>query len=388
MRGASTLVAAVALASCSGLHEVSQEGVGLDDSVASFYLSPQTYNFGSPSYLILVSSDGSTRAIRTSGMDNAQPIWTQAGLYFYDTNFDYFLNDSMHRRANPKANRQDAALVTANGAVVSLFNEGADDEGYHEHVIVAQGEASAGVDVLGYTQTIAACGERVFAVAELSGREFTRLAEARDVTKGDADQFPQMLTQLYPQNDSGQKLIAVEASGEVNPPVGIVAPCQDDIISYLTWRSSSQGDSLIIRQWNTLTGKSTERAVVDADGAPLRIGIDVFGAATISPMLDSRGRVVWFAGNGVMYGTDPTAGRTDVMWNSGLLNDATHQTAVAFQGEKVFLLEQPNDDQSRPLTLYGRDVQTGEGGVILTIQGINQLRSVSLVLRGLAVAPG
>lgn len=82
MRGASTLVAAVALASCSGLHEVSQEGVGLDDSVASFYLSPQTYNFGSPSYLILVSSDGSTRAIRTSGMDNAQPIWTRLACTF------------------------------------------------------------------------------------------------------------------------------------------------------------------------------------------------------------------------------------------------------------------------------------------------------------------
>ncbi len=65
------------LAGCSGSaedawHTVDATTVGLGDTVAVLYVSPQIDDFSEPGYVVLVQADGSYTSVQTAGMDVGQ----------------------------------------------------------------------------------------------------------------------------------------------------------------------------------------------------------------------------------------------------------------------------------------------------------------------------
>lgn len=387
----SAVVVALALlvTACSGppsWRVLSPAEAALGDAVAALYLSPQARDFPGTGHVVLVAPDGSTRAIETSGMDHARLLWTASGLFFSDTERDYLLGEVLRSWPSPKTEYQDAALIAPDGSIVSVFNEGADGDGYTEQIVVGDGRsASRRYDVFGLNQVIAQCDRGLVGIAEVSGAEFTRIAAERGVVKRSEDDRPRMLTWLHPRRSAAREaLIGVEQSRTMNLPWGVV-PCDDHVVTHLVSVGDGAPD-LRIRRWDTRTGKSTEHRLQSPDG-PVALSLDDFTASVSAPELTGDGQLLWYGGDGVVRVSDPATGWTERLWDSGLPSNNRQMTEAFFQGRWLFLLDVPNDDQTRPLALHRRDALTGQGEAIVIIPGVNQQRSLTSVLRGVAVRP-
>ena len=65
-----------------------------DDVVMAVYVSPQSINWGAPGYVLLVNDRAEVSAIRTAGMDVADLVWDERGLFFSDVERDYLLTET------------------------------------------------------------------------------------------------------------------------------------------------------------------------------------------------------------------------------------------------------------------------------------------------------
>lgn len=360
----------------------------LGDAVLAMYLSPQTYAFEGPGEVLIVRPDGSTASVRTSGMDNGQLLWTDSGLSFADTEHDYLLNDQLRSWASAKTNFQDILVETPEG-VLGSYNDGNDGSGYVEQVVLSTDGRSTLSEVAGFNRLFSLCEGGLVGLAEVTGAELTDLAARSGAVKRSSNDFPQMLTWLHPKRaTASQTLIAaVPSPVELDYPRGL-APCPDGVITHLADLVRPGGaNTFEVWRWDTRTGRRARTELKRPDGSALGLTSDQFSTSTIASQLDEEGRLVWFCADGRVLATDPETGVTEELWHSGLPVDQDNDTHVLFEGKWVFLLDVPNDDQRRPMTLYRRNAFTGEGGPVVVISGVNETRSVQRVLRGIAVAP-
>lgn len=381
----------VALAACAQpWRTVDEQSASLDGVVLAIYFSPQSYTWGPPGHVVLVHEDGSSVSLRTSGMDVASLVWSASGLYFSDTERDYLLRASLESWESPKANMQEAAFQTPSGIFISLFNDGWNEDGtYTEQVVVNDGTSSRRYDVQGYNEVVALCGEQIFAVAELTGEENTAKAKAEGVRV--AEGMPQMLTQIYPQPDRKE---GTYRAGYFSEMVGYLTSdeaCTDDgVIHYLladfkAYTSDETLMSYAVRSWNTRTGEASQKDLVDMGGAILPISDEAFALSVARTWISEGGGLVWIGGDGVVRRTDVVSGATIELWSHGRALGSG--VTASFTADELFILE-PDPHEPADLILSAYDVDTGEGGQILTVPGLAAIETIDQVRRDFAVKPG
>lgn len=361
---------------------------GLGDAVLALYLSPQAQDFTGPGEVVLVGPDGSTTSVPTSGMDNGQLLWTKAGLSFADTERDYLLGEELRSWPSAKATFQDILIETPQG-VLGAYNLGNTDAGYVEQVVVSADGRSTLTEVAGDTTLYSLCEQGLVGVAEVTGKGLTELAAGSGAVKRSFTDYPQMMTWLSPKRATARlTLIGAVPSTDVGYVRG-VAPCPHGVVVFLAASAGPDGreGSPEVWRWDTRGGAPSRVELRNADGSPIALTPDQFSTSTQAPALGPDGRLVWYGGDGVVRASDPRTGLTEELWDSGLPVDRNNDSRVLFAGEWLFLLDVPNDDQRRPMTLYRRTALTGEGAPVVTITGVNQTRTLRHVLRGIAVAP-
>lgn len=404
-RLATAIVLAAAVSGCTSAQAwnvIDPTTVRLGDTALALYVNPQigpdgqsmaTGKFLVPGYVVLVQADGSYRSIETSGMDMGQVTWTDAGLFFADDSHDYWLSEGLHAWPSAKSQLQEAA-VQSGASVLSVYNQGIEDDGYHMQVVDARaGHTPSLTNAWGLNDAVADCSGTLYGVSQVIGPEHTRVAEQQGVSATSENQEPFMVVQLYPAVSIEDSIRALLPTSGIGIPRGN-PPCSDGTVTHLGVEYPPEGDSGLsgplaprVFTWDTETGQAQRRDLVTRDGDPLAIDSEQLVYSTMASDLSPDGRLIWIGYDGYVRATDPSSGVTEALWDSHIRSDQTREALVQFRGDWVYVLDLPNDDPAAPITLTRFDLATGDGELLISIPGLNEKRDLQHIVRGLAVSP-
>jgi hypothetical protein len=317
----------------------------LGNATMAFFVGPQNSEMHSdageiykPGYLVLVGADGSFRVVRTERMDMMRPAWSSNGLYFADESSDYHLTASgLTKTANPKSAAQNLMFALSGGGSVGVFNNGyGSDGGYINQVAVTVDGTARSYKVQGNYFTGALCGNKVFGLTNRPGTNIAKRPKSPDLTSPtNRDVSPQMLAQLYPPVDGGEKVVAWRPQFGGGTPAGPVS-CHKGVISFLSWDSDAdRREKPTAVAWDTITGKY--RAIPLDFGGTTQIDSEDFSGI----VQDGRdGQIDWVDAGGRVFTSDSTSGKTTTRFSSTSENPSSRhvQTLFAFSETQLHTL--------------------------------------------------
>lgn len=392
-RATVALVAAGVLTGCSGADSdwkpVAEDEVSLDEAVMAMYLSPQSHTFDgrhNSGYVLLVDPDGTTRMIRTTGMDTALMAWTEAGLFFADDQRDYLLDEEgLVTTASPKPNVQ-ISLDVVDGAFVAIYNDGFTDTGYRTDLVVHRDGQSQSYVLEGFPTVVSRCADGLVGVADASGR-------FAEYPVDEAEDLPAQLVQwLWP---GPQEMLASQAAASDDwHDHAKDAPCVDGVVHALTSQPHGEPnvDGLrrersILRSWNTFTGERTDYELLDGQGQPLPLEIDQMSQSRYGEHSVRGDELWWWGADGTVRATGLRTGRTRELFTTKSEFSSTNVAEVVFTKDYLFVLDIRNEDTSEELGLSRYALATGEREEVVRIRDVNPRLSTDLVLRGIAIKP-
>ena len=370
--------------------------VRLGDTVAAFYLSPDTSadkpKEKQPAYLVLVRADGGTRLIKTTGMAEPHIAWSDAGLFFSDDKSDYILGkDGLARFGNEKAGHQQSAFALPSGkGFVAVYNDGFTDTGYTNQVAVTSAEGSRLYQVEGNYFMNALCGGVLNGIATDSGAHLADSAKIPGMrSKVDPGAQPELLSQLYPATGGREKAVAwrgVFDAGDHNRHV----PCHDGVITFLSDYADAEGKAhKTIVSWNTGNGEHTEMPLVDGWGRPA--AEDLVDPGTFSQKsYDARalrnGHLEWLAADGRVMSTEIASGITESRFGTGFVSGSDSSSQAIFTDRSVHVVQETFDGGT-PVRIKKFDRATGNLVSELSVPGLAEQLGIEFNVRGAAVPP-
>jgi len=238
----------------------------------------------SPGYLLLIHDNGDVSAIRTAGMDRADLVWDERGLFFSDTGRDYLLTESgLTTWDSPKTEVQvEAWPMPDRYGWVSVYNYGFGDSSsgqfdYIQQVVETTADGVTRYDVPGYTTLTAQCGSTIYGAAEV-GEPYTSLAQGMGAVVRDdvAPYWPDMLTQIYPLPSTwAEGLRSVRLGGYDG--YGFKATCRDDVILGVT---GGQNEPPQVVVWPTNGDEPSTHMVLGPEGETLGLDSEIALYAT------------------------------------------------------------------------------------------------------------
>lgn len=211
------------------------------------------------SYLVLVSPNGTTRAVELDRVEGAGISWTENGITTSDRSHDYVIDES-GLTANERTSGGNELetqhewyrVPVGAGTLIGFSPEDASKDPFVTYIDGDSGKATTRVSPYGETSTAAVCGERVFS----SGRGTSTKAY-----EDDSESIPESqldlaaLTSAYP-HDGTDVLSSLEPSSFP----GTTSPCVDGIV-YEGWENDD--GQHFVRVWNTAKDTSAAQAAVD-----------------------------------------------------------------------------------------------------------------------------
>lgn len=375
---------------------VPESELRLGDAVMAFFVGPQNHEMFTPlgqvhepGYLLLVSGDGSIRAVKTKRMDMMAPVWSEHGLYFADENSDYHLTASgLTKIANPKINAQNLMFALPEGGSVGVYNGwNEDDGGYLNQVVVTVAGAARQYPVQGNYFNGALCGDEIYGLTNEPGRHANAVPKQPELTSvADPTDSPQMLARLYPA-DGGEKIIGWRPHFGGGTPGGRV-PCQDGVITFLSWDTDAHGrQQPSVVSWDTRTGAHRAKPLRFDDGTELT-DEDFEDFIYVVPDLRD-GELHWVYSDGRVFSTDPATGKTSTLYHTGLGTGSRRpmQTLFAFSETRLHALTTIYEaDGDLTYTVFDR--ATGQVVQKVSVPIPNRAINVSyLALSRMAVPP-
>ncbi|MCL2483476.1 MAG: hypothetical protein FWF43_08720 [Propionibacteriaceae bacterium] len=375
-----------------------------DDVVMAVYVSHQSSDSSMSGYVLLVDSHGGVSAVRTSGMDLAQLVWDEQGLFFSDTDKDYLLTgQGLDTWASSKTDVQVAAFSKPGGGHVSVYNlgfgdsardlgqadEGGEDLGYIEQVVDSGDGGSSRYDVAGFSSVTALCGSSVFSVSEV-GDPYVSLAQAMGASqRTSAPVWPDMLTQIYPKPlslEEGLKSVDQDSIGDYALRGSV---CRDgSILTISANPMKNTNAALSVVTWPTDGRPRVAQPIVGPDGKALPVGSEIVSGTSVAEWSPDSDHLVWIGGDGVVRSTELSHGTTTTLWDSGAERIRSPYTTFAFSGSTVYVLDPVGawapDMQMR---LRSHDLVTGETREVLTVKLGFERVDKGLCLRGIAIRP-
>ncbi|GAB3174667.1 hypothetical protein GCM10027059_47230 [Myceligenerans halotolerans] len=399
--GAAAVVAALALAGCQGPGEPEpfrlgesvepEAAVRLGDARLAFYLSPQYTSLAEghdEAFVVLAGADGSTRAIRTTGMDGGRLAWTGEGLFFADAERDYLLDES-GLSATPSAKPDgQVSLHQVGDAVVGLYNEGfTEDGGYREHVVEHRDGASASRPVEGAFWTVARCEDAVYGWTRAMGPALEEYPAGAD---GGA---PALLTRLWP--GDAEVVATAPVAADAPDDTASDAPCADGVVHVLTAVPYGEADAdgvrpprTVLRSWDTGSGERTDHELVDTAGEPLGLMVDDMLFAQYDGASVAGGELRWLGADGTVRATELGSGRTRELFAAADPggDQVVAERRAVFARDAMFVLEIPRDPAG-DLVLVRHAGDDGAREELLRVAGVAGELGVDMVLRGVALPP-
>ena len=361
------------------------------DTILAVYASRQSHDSSMSGYVLLFDSHGKVSAVKTSGMNIADLVWDEQGLFFSDTNQDYLMTDTgMKTWDSPKTNVQESAYITPDGIHVSMYNLGFGDVGaemgYIEQIVETSQDDVTRYDVAGFATMTAQCGSRIFSISEVV-EPYTSLAEQAGATRRDspAPYWPDMLTQVYPKPatvaDGFKGVNLTSYGGFAHGSV-----CRDDQILAIT---GGQNETPRIVTWPVYSGNPVQHEITGPNNEQLALDAQIAGFGRIAQWSQSTDELVWYGGDGLVRSTNIDTGRTTTIWDSGTPQIQSTPAGITFNESKLYILD--SDERwspNREMRLRVHDLATGITVEVFRTRIGYEQRDPTLVLRGMATPPG
>lgn len=372
-------------------NQVSESDVSLGESIAAFYLSRQSAGFTGETgdgYVGLLAPSGEVSVLRTSGMDNGQLDWNEAGLVFADTGHDYHLADSLTKTKSSKTNFQQAIFATDNGGSLGLYNDGFTDEGYVDQFVTTSSESAQMREVEGNYSVTGLCDGNIFGTAEPSGPYAKEAEQAGHTLMGDFELRSQMLAQLDPGSQQKERVISIQTVDE-GSQFSSDAPCENGQLFHLaSLVPDSHTRSLALRVWNVDTGDFTQHPITLMPGTEplvnndLGYELDGYDSASLRD-----GRFDWVTIDGRVLSTNIIDGATEEIFTLAAdgYDPENPLRAVEFTQTTVEALTVDSSAGSASFVVYDRE--TGQELDRLDVPNISEALEAGLVLRDMAVLP-
>lgn len=374
---------ALPLVGCSGAASFGAPPDRLGDAEYALYFSapsPDLDGTDGRGRVVLVDGDGSVSVIPTAGMDHAQPVWTEDGLFFSDLHRDYVLgNAGLTVIESAKTDSQYAMQAITPSTAVGIYNLGfSDDGGYTSQVVVTSGDARTLTEVEGGYYVTANCEGAIYGVGAATGPYSAT---------GDPDTEPVMLNQLTGTSDGRERNIGLSTQARDNA-MWADAPCENGTIYYL---SDSVGGGLgaqvqpVLSMWDVATGEYRDLPLT-AEGLdePL-IRSDGIGAPQVTGDSIRDGSLQWFGVGNAIMSTDLESGRTQTLFEVDGVTDEVESSRALFLEDDVVVMVDSDGSTPYELVRYHRD--TGEELSRTTLDAPAKDVSAGLFLRGFAVRP-
>lgn len=384
--GASIALASLAgslLAGCSGATDFGAPPDRLVDTQYALYFSAPSAGIDGEDgrgRVVLVDGEGSISIMPTAGMDNAQPVWTEAGLFFSDFQNDFRMDGTgLTVIDSTKADSQYGMRATSPSTVVGIYNLGFSDQGgYTSQVVVTSGDTSTLTEVEGGYYITAVCDGTVYGIGMATG--------PYSVT-GDPDTEPVMFNQLTGTSDGRERNIGLSAQARDNAMTA-EAPCKDGTIFYI---SDAVGGGLgaqvrpVVSMWDVDTGKYRELPLTAEKLDEPLMRSDGIGAPQVTADSIRGGSLQWFGMGNAIMSTDLKSGQTHQQFVvDAVSDDVLSSRAVFIEDEVVVMVD---SDGSTPYELIRYDRDTGAEVARTTLDAAAQDVSAGLFLRGFAVRP-
>lgn len=361
----------------------------LGDTVVALALSPRADGVAADQsgYVVLVQPDGSIEVIETSGMENAQLDWTADGLIFADTQYDYFLADSLTRIPSPKTNFQEGlfGMRSSDGqpTIVGVYNQGQGEDQfeYVNETVVSTADSADHSEIEGAYFLVGRCDDRVAGVGQTSG-EYLQGEYRSD----DWFERTHMLAWLTGTDDGQEDVVSVK----VGPVSGIAAddaPCVDNTLFYLAeFTDAGGGPDLALHAWNLDSGERQELPIRDESGLALNdqeaLPYSQYGSSSIR-----NGNLEWMDGVGRVWQTSLESGVTTMLFQVEM-EPLTRWTLVEFSESNLLVVRNDNDGEKLELITVDRNTGKELESIEIDDWVFDQMASNIVHLYSIAVPPG
>ena len=368
-----------------------REGFALEDAIAAVYLSVQSLqiaNSNGQGYLVLINGDGDFRAMKTSGMDNAQIAWSPHGLFFSDVDNDYRLTDTLTVTESPKARFQQTIAATDDGSAIALYNNGFTASGNTEQLVVTDQDSVTKTEVEGYYHVTGFCDGTLYGIAPPSGR-YHAIARHQGLqmqgTHGDTTAL--MFNQLSHTERHREQLLGLTAVSE-STQSALDAPCEDGVLHHLGSTRDGEQHLPVLRSWDTETGEYSEKPLNVQGTMPLPTSADTYYLRPDSGSIRD-GHFEWVCTDGRVMSTDLQTGDTTERF---VLTPQIDTSAAAlpwhrnvtFTEDRIVTLTWDAASETYHYTEFDRD--TGKQRKHLELPSLaEELGNPDLVMRDLAV---
>lgn len=341
---------------CGGPADLGTPPDRLGDAQYALYFSapsPDIDGADGRGRVVLVDADGSVAVLPTAGMDNAQLVWTEEGLFFSDLQNDYRLDEAkLTVIESAKTDSQYAMHAMSSSSAVGIYNLGfSEDGGYTSQIVTTSGDASILAEVEGGYYITTNCDGIIYGVGIATG--------PYSVTS-DPDTEPVILNQLTGTTD-GHELNIGQSTQARDNAMTAEAPCIDGKIYYV---SDSIGGGLeaqvqpVVSMWDIATGEYQE-ILIEAEGLeePL-IRSDGIGAPQVTTESIREGALQWFGVGNRIMSTNLENGQTQKAFEvDGVTDEILSSRALFIKDEVVVMVD---SDGSDPYELVRYDRDTGE----------------------------
>jgi hypothetical protein len=385
---------AVALAACGPggasleSRAVPEASVSLGGATAALFLSPQTYTVpdgGGTGYVVLVEPDGTWRAVEHHVMDQGGLIWTDDGLVFADSRFDYRLGDTFEKTPSPKTNLQDGLYVLDDGTAVAILNEGFEgspSQGYTSQVVVTADGAAELHRVEGWHSSNASCDGEVLGIGPQSGRYFEETrGDDSQVSLADPTLQPQMLTRLYPLLDGHEEVLAYRPAFDFGENQRDL-PCEERTVTFLSSYADRDGERrAALVHWNVDSGEFVEHELTGGAFDTDDIALARYDSGSLV-----GDRLEWLHRDGHLMSTDVGTGATERRFDTGARSVGAEYSVACFTENAI--VTATVEGGSGPIVVAAFDRDTGAESWRLELDDLADRLDVDMVLRSVAVRPG
>ena len=221
--GSALVVAACLMAGACG-KSVGLSSIDIAVQAVMFRLSPHSAtNWGGyGGYAAFVDAGGNAALLETTAMDVGTVSWTNYGIFFSDTEFDYLIRTDGANlvQVSPKTDYQDGLVHLGEGRWAGAYNHGISEDGYDTQVIVTSAAGASRGRAFNWYPLLGGCSGELFGITE----RYT------DDERGES-----VLSQLYSPSDG---IAEIELAGMAaifnNTGLGNAsAPCQQSELVFL-----------------------------------------------------------------------------------------------------------------------------------------------------------
>ncbi|MGB7981721.1 MAG: hypothetical protein WCF36_13140 [Candidatus Nanopelagicales bacterium] len=336
--------------------------------------------------LALVGPDGAVRAIRTAGMDTGVLDWNSEGLYFSDVDHELVTTAAGTTMASaPKEVGIQIASLEVEGTHVSVYNEGFTDTGYATGIVTMDGAEVRSSVTEGMAGLASACADGVYLVASATGP----LADTYPPNPDGVAQ--EVLIRGWPGTPTVVDAYPAKGADDESA-LATNAPCTDGVIAAIVMAPNGEvsadgivGHALVLRTWNTVSGKHTELPVLDESGNPPDLTRDelLWVSNLGQPVL--VGALRWLSGNGTVYSTDLTDGLTTPLVTTDGRCTGHSASYASFTSDSVYLLNSFYD--KRPIQVVHYPLNGATPTTVATLPTPARLGKKDIRPVGFAVSP-